>query len=71
MFKLVLTLAAVGFAGFALWKVLSFLFLPLLGTLLGIVLTLVKVALLVALVWLVVSWLTKDKRTDDGEAPTS
>ncbi|HEX4599848.1 MAG TPA: hypothetical protein VH116_00540 [Gemmatimonadales bacterium] len=70
MFKPLLTIAAVGFAGFALWKVLSFLFLPVLGTLLGIVLTLVKVALVAGLVWFVVSWLMKQKRKDD-EAPAS
>jgi threonine/homoserine/homoserine lactone efflux protein len=70
VFKPLLTIAAAGFAGFALWKVLSFLFLPLLGTLLGIVLTLLKVALVAGLVWFVVQWFMKTKRKDD-EAPAS
>lgn len=73
MFKPVLTLAAVGFVGVALWKVLSMLFVPFLGTLLGVVLTLVKVALIVGLVMFVFWWFTKDKKdkTEDGEAPAS
>jgi type IV secretory pathway TrbL component len=73
MFKPVLTLAAVGFLGIGLWKVLSILFVPFLGTLLGVVLTLVKVALIVGLVMFVFWWFTQDKKdkTKDGEAPAS
>lgn len=70
MFRPLLTLAAAGFAGLAFWKVLSFLFLPFLGTLLGLVLTVVKVALLVGLVCFVLWWLSRDK-SEDGEAPAS
>jgi type IV secretory pathway TrbL component len=70
MFKPVLTLAAAGFVGVALWKVLSVLFLPLLGTVLGVVLTLVKVALIVGLVMFVFWWFTKNNKKD-GEAPAS
>ena len=62
MLKPVLKLAAVGFLGLALWKVLPILLLPLLG----IFLTVVKIALVVGLVFLVVWWLRKSK---DGEAP--
>lgn len=68
MFKPLLTLAAAGFAGLAFWKILSFLFLPFLGTLLGLVLTVVKGALLVGLVCFVLWWLGRDKN-EDGEAP--
>jgi hypothetical protein len=68
--KPLLTLAAAGFAGFALWKVLSLLFVPFLGTLLGLFLTVVKVVLLVALVVFVLSWLCRDN-SKDGEAPAS
>jgi hypothetical protein len=71
MFKPVLTLAAVGVAGFAVWKVLSVLFLPFVGTLLGIVLMLVKVALIVGLVMFAFWWFTKEKKKEDGEAPAS
>jgi type IV secretory pathway TrbL component len=74
MFKPVLTLAAVGFLGIGLWKVLSILFVPFLGTLLGVVLTLVKVALIVGLVMFAFWWFTQDKKkdkTEDGEAPAS
>ena len=46
---------------------LSVLFLPLLGTLLGLFL---KIVLLVGLVFLVFWWLRKDK-PKDGEAPAS
>jgi membrane protein implicated in regulation of membrane protease activity len=60
------TLAAVGVAGFALWKVMSLLFVPLLGPALALVFFLVKIALVVGLVFLVVSWLRKDKREDRG-----
>ena len=63
----VVTLAAVGIIGVALWKVRSILLLPLAGLLLGLVLTLVKVALLVALVMFAV-WLFRRKDKEGGEA---
>jgi hypothetical protein len=63
----VVTLAAAGVIGVALWKVLSILLLPLAGLLLGLVLTLVKVGLLVALVMFAV-WLLRRKEKEGGEA---
>lgn len=63
----VVTLAAAGIIGVALWKVLSILLLPLAGLLLGLVLTLVKVGLLVALVMLAV-WIFRRKEKEGGEA---
>ena len=63
----VVTLAAAGIIGVALWKVLSILLLPLAGLLLGLVLTLVKVGLLVALVMFAV-WLFRRKDKEDGQA---
>ena len=62
----VVTLAAAGIIGVALWKVLSILLLPLAGLLLGLVLTLVKVGLLVALVMLAV-WIFRRKEKEGGE----
>jgi hypothetical protein len=66
----VVTLAAAGVIGVALWKVLSILLLPLAGLLLGLVLTLVKVGLLVALVMFAV-WLFRRKDKEGGEASAS
>lgn len=63
MAKPIVSLAAVGVLGFALWKVLSFLFLPLVGTLLGVLFTLVKVAAIVGVV-LLVMWLLRGKKDD-------
>ena len=65
MFKPVLVLAAAGFLSVALWKILSMLFLPLAGVLLGLVITILKLAALVAIVMLVVWWL---RRNGDKEA---
>lgn len=65
MFKPVLTLAAAGVIGVALWKILSILLLPLAGALLALVATVLKVGLLVALV-LFGLWLWR--RNDRGEA---
>lgn len=45
MLRPVLTLAAVGLAGMAIWKVLWLLLLPLVGTLLGLAMVGVKVLL--------------------------
>jgi hypothetical protein len=61
----VVTLAAAGVIGVALWKVLSILLLPLAGLLLGLVLTLVKVGLLMALVMFAV-WLFRRKDKEKG-----
>ena len=63
----VLKFAAAGFLGLALWKIASILLLPFLASLLGIFFTVVKVALLVGLVFLVYRWFRKK----DGEAPAS
>ena len=71
-------MAALGFTALAFWKILSVLFLPLFGTLFlplfgmlaGMVLLVVKVALVGALVFLLVWWLRKDKK-EDGESPPS
>jgi len=65
MLKPVFQLAAVGVLGFAAWKLFSFLLVPLFGTLLGLVFLVVKVALIVAVVYLVWRWLKKEK---GGEA---
>jgi len=66
MTKPIVTVAAAGFLGIALWKLLSILFLPLVGTLLGMLLTVVKVVLIVGLV-LLVWWLVR-RRKDEGDA---
>lgn len=63
MLKPIVSLAAVGFLGFALWKVLSVLFLPLVGTLIGMLLTLVKVAAIVGVVLLVL-WVLRGRKDD-------
>ena len=70
MHKPVLGIAAAGVLGFAIWKVLSFLLLPLMGTLFGLLFTVIKFALVVGLIFLVVWWFRKDKK-EDGEAPSS
>jgi hypothetical protein len=67
MSKPIVTVAAAGVLGFALWKVLSILFLPLVGTLFGILFTIVKVALIVGL-FLLVWWLVMRRRKDESEA---
>ena len=66
MVKPIVTVAAAGFLGVALWKLLSVLFLPLVGTLLGMLLTVLKVVLIVGVV-LLVWWLVR-RRKDEGEA---
>jgi uncharacterized membrane protein len=66
MTKPIVTVAAAGFLGIALWKLLSILFLPLVGTLLGMLLTVLKVVLIVAVV-LFVWWLVR-RRKDEGAA---
>jgi hypothetical protein len=67
MLKPVVTLAAAGVVGIALWKILSILLLPLAGMLFGLLLTLLKVGLLVALVMFAV-WLFRRKDKEKGEA---
>ena len=66
MMKPVVTLAAAGIVGVALWKILSIRLLPLAGLLRGLVVTLLKVGLLVALVMFAV-WLFRRKEKG-GEA---
>jgi hypothetical protein len=66
MTKPIVTVAAAGFLGIALWKLLSILFLPLVGTLLGMLLTVLKVVLIVGAV-LLVWWLVR-RRKDEGQA---
>jgi hypothetical protein len=65
MIKPVVTLAAAGLVGVALWKVLSILFLPLAGMLFGLLLTVLKIGLLVALVLFAI-WLFRRKDTEKG-----
>ncbi len=67
MAKPLLQLAAAGILGVAVWKVLSILLLPLLGTFLGFLFTIVKFALLIGLVVLAF-WLFR-KRGETGETP--
>jgi hypothetical protein len=50
MLKPVLQLAAVGVVGALVWKLAAFLLLPLLGTALGFVFLIVKIALVVGIV---------------------
>jgi hypothetical protein len=66
MLKPIVSLAAAGFLGLALWKVLSILFLPLVGTLIGMLLTVLKVALIAGIVLLV--WWLMRRRKDESEA---
>lgn len=67
MHKPLLALAAVGVTGFALWKIASLLLLPLVGTAVGFLLTILKFAAIGALLWLAYWFLTRKKGT--GEAP--
>lgn len=52
MFKPVATLAAVGLVGVVALKLVGFLFLPLLGILLGFLVWALKIALIIGLIWL-------------------
>lgn len=70
MHKPILALAAATAVGFALWKLASVLLLPLVGTLLGFVLTIVKFAAIGALIWLAI-WFFTRKRDKGGEAPAT
>ena len=69
MHKPILALAAVGVAGFALWKLAAVLLLPLVGTLLGFVFTILKVAAIAALIWLAFKFITRKK--DEGGEPAA
>ena len=72
MLKPVLQLTAVGILGVTIWKLASFLLLPLLGTVLGFVFTILKIALIVSAILFVVWFLKtkggteKEQKTDDG-----
>ena len=52
MLKPIATLAAVGFVGAIIGKLLFMLLLPVFATLIGFVVLAIKVVLIVALVWL-------------------
>jgi hypothetical protein len=70
MLKPVLQVAAVGVLGVTIWKLASFLLLPLLGTVLGFALTILKIALIVSAILFVVWFLKKkggaEEKKDDG-----
>lgn len=52
MLKPVVTLAAVGFVGAIIGKILFMLLLPVFATLIGFVVLAIKIVLIVGLVWL-------------------
>ncbi len=62
MFRPILTLAAVGFVGIALWKIASALLLPL-------VFLVFKIALIVGMVMAVFWWLNKNKKDRKEDTP--
>lgn len=64
MLKPVLTLAAVGFLGFALLKLLPILLLPLLG----IFFFVVKIAVIAGLIWLAFWFFNKRGKSKDEPA---
>ncbi len=69
MLKPVLQVAAVGILGVTIWKLASFLLLPLLGTVLGFVFTLLKITLIVSAILFVVWFLKKkggEEKQDEG-----
>jgi hypothetical protein len=68
MSKPFLGLAALGVLGFAVWKLLPIVLLPLLGGLLGLVFWVVKIAVIVGLVMLAI-WIFRRKTDSDKEAP--
>jgi hypothetical protein len=63
----VLQLAAAGVIGVVIWKVLSILLLPLLGTFLGVLFMIVKVALVVGLIVLAFWFLKRNGGTGKTE----
>ncbi len=69
MLKPVLQVAAVGLLGVTIWKLASFLLLPLLGTMLGFVFTILKIAVVVGAILFVVWFLKRkngEEKKDDG-----
>jgi len=64
MLKPVLQVAAVGILGVTIWKLASFLLLPLLGTVLGVVFTILKITLIVSAILFVVWFLKKKGGTE-------
>lgn len=69
MLKPVLQVAAVGILGVTIWKLASFLLLPLLGTALGFVFAILKIALIVSAILFVVWFLKKkggEEKKDEG-----
>lgn len=70
MHKPILVVAAAGAVGFGLWKLASVLLLPLVGTVLGFLLTILKFVAIGALVWLAF-WLITRKKDKGGEAPAA
>ena len=69
MLKPVLQVAAVGILGVTIWKLASFLLLPLLGTVLGVVFTILKITLIVSAILFVVWFLKKkggEEKQDEG-----
>jgi hypothetical protein len=69
MMRPLVALATAGIVGIALWKILSILLLPIAGVLLGLLFTLLKVGLLVALV-IFALWLFRRKEKG-GETSAS
>ncbi|HXI34277.1 MAG TPA: hypothetical protein VNH63_09365 [Gemmatimonadales bacterium] len=65
MLKPVLQVAAVGILGVTIWKLASFLLLPLLGTALGFVFAILKIALIVSAILFVVWFLKKKGGTEE------
>jgi hypothetical protein len=68
MSKSFVGLAALGVLGFAIWKLLPLVLLPLLGGLLGIVAWVVKIAVVVGFVMLAL-WMFRKRTNTDKEAP--
>lgn len=66
MLKPVATLAAAGLLGLALWKILGIVLFPLFGTLLGFLVTILKLAVVVALVLFAV-WLFRKPKDDEAK----
>lgn len=67
MLRPVLGIAAAGFLGVLLWKILGVILLPVFASLVGLVLLLVKLALVVALVMFVV-WFFKKREGGKANA---
>jgi hypothetical protein len=63
-------LAAVGLVGFAAVKLVGFLFAPLIGIVLGLVFTVLKIALIIALIYIGFHFFRKIMEPK-AETPTS